>query len=94
VAGRVASAACLLEAFDLAAGGGVVGWGVLLADVEAAELGLEAVAPALAAGEAVGEDHAVVGEGGGGGAEAGYGIAEGGDDAGAGDAGWAVTLRA
>jgi hypothetical protein len=30
----------LLEAFDLSAGGGVVGSGVLLADVEASELGL------------------------------------------------------
>jgi hypothetical protein len=52
----------LLEAFDLAAGGGVVGSGVLLDDAEAAEFGLEAVAAPLAAGEAGGEDHAVVGQ--------------------------------
>jgi hypothetical protein len=65
----------------------VVGSGVLLVDVEAAELGLEAVASALAAGEAGGEDHAVVGEGGFGGAELLDGIAEGCDDAGPGDAG-------
>ena len=56
----------LLEPFDLAAGGGVVGAGVLLGDAEAAEFGLEAVAAAAAAGEAGGEDHAVVGQRGGG----------------------------
>jgi len=56
---------------------GVVGSGVLLADVEASELGLEAVAPAIAAGEACGEDHAFVGEGGGGDTEPVNGIAEG-----------------
>jgi len=65
----------------------VVGCGVLLADVETAELGLEAVASTLAAGEAGGEDHAVVGEGGLGGAELLNGVTEGGDDDGAGDAG-------
>jgi len=53
-----------LEAFDLAAGGGVSGAGVLLVDAEAAQFGLEAVAAAAAAGEAGGEDHAVVGQGG------------------------------
>jgi len=65
----------------------VVGSGVLLADMEAAELGLEAVASALAAGEAGGEDHAVVGQGGCGDAEAVDGLPEGGDDTGPGDAG-------
>ena len=64
----------------------MVGSRVLLAHVEPPELGLEAVASALAAGEACGEDHAVVGESGGGGAEAEDGIAEGGDDALTGDA--------
>ena len=52
----------LLEAFDLAAGGGVVGSGVLLDDAEAAQFGLEGVAAALAAGEAGGEHHPVVGQ--------------------------------
>ena len=52
----------LLEAFDLAAGGGVVRAGVLLGDAEAASSCLEAVAAAAAAGEAGGEDHAVVGQ--------------------------------
>src|SRR5215472_1076387 len=51
----------LLEALDFAAGGGVVGAGVLLLDVEASQLGLQAVATALAARESGGEDHAVVG---------------------------------
>src|SRR4051812_34131803 len=54
----------LLEPFDLAAGGGVVRAGVLLHDVAAAELVLEVVASAVAAGEAGGVDGAVVGEGG------------------------------
>ena len=63
----------LLEAFDFAAGGGVVGSGVLLGDVEAAEFVLEGVAAAFAAGEAGGVDHAVVGEGGGGDAVGGGG---------------------
>ena len=55
----------LLEAFDLAAGGGVVGSAVLLDDVPGAELLFEAVAAALAseAGEADGVDHPVVGQG-------------------------------
>jgi len=38
---------------------------VLLRDVQAAQLGFEGVAAALAAGQAGGEHHAVVGEGGG-----------------------------
>ena len=53
----------LLEAFDFAAGGGMVGARVLLADAEGVEEGLESVASASAAREAGGEDHAVVGEG-------------------------------
>ena len=40
----------LLEAFDLAAGGGVVGLGVLLDHAEGTEFGLEAVAAGFAAG--------------------------------------------
>jgi hypothetical protein len=54
----------LLEAFHLAAGGGVVGAGVLLDHAEASQFGLQPVAAALAAGQAGGEDHPVVGEGG------------------------------
>lgn len=54
----------LVEAFDFPAGGGVVGGGVDLADLQAAEFGFEAVASAAAAGQPGGEDHAVVGEGG------------------------------
>ena len=52
----------LLEALDLAAGGGVVGSRVLLHDLPAAQFGLEAVAAAAAAGQAGGEHHAVVGQ--------------------------------
>jgi len=54
-----------LEALCLAAGGGVVGSGVLLDDVPVAELLLEAVAAALAAvaGQSDGVDHPVVGQG-------------------------------
>ena len=55
----------LLEPFDLPAGGRMVRTGVLLRHPEASQLGLEAIAPALAAGEARGEDHAVVGQRGG-----------------------------
>jgi hypothetical protein len=54
----------LLEPLHLAAGGGVVGAGVLLRHVQAAQLGLEGVAAALAAGQAGGEHHPVVGQGG------------------------------
>lgn len=53
---------CLLEAFDLAAGGGVVRGGVLVGDAEIGEEGLEAVASSADAGEAGGVDEAVVGE--------------------------------
>ena len=53
---------CLLEAFDFAAGGRVVRAGVLLDDVEAWELGFQAVASAAAPGEPCGVDEAVVGE--------------------------------
>jgi hypothetical protein len=76
----------LLEPFDLAAGGGVVGSRVLLDDAEPAQFGLEGVAAAGAAGEAGGEHHAVVGEGGGWCAVAGHGGQEGVDHGGAGDA--------
>ena len=57
----------LLEAFDFAAGGGVVGLGSFSGRVPVAELFLELVAAALAsvAGEAGCVDHAVVGESGG-----------------------------
>ena len=54
--------------------------------MEALELGLEAVASTFTAGEAGGEDHAIVGEGGGGDTELVNGVPEGGDDAGPGDA--------
>src|SRR5512132_1908534 len=67
----------LLEAFDLAAGGGVVGAGVLLGHAQAVQFGLQGVAAALAAGQAGGEHHAVVGQGGGGRAVAGGGGAGG-----------------
>ena len=69
----------LLEAFDLAAGLGVVGAGVLLGDVPAAELGLEAVAAALTAGVPDGVDHPVVGQGGRGDAVLACGFPEGGE---------------
>ena len=53
----------LLEPFDFAAGGGVVGAGVLLVNAEPLELFFEAVAAgASALGESCGEHHAVVGE--------------------------------
>ena len=77
----------LLEAFDLAAGGGVVGAGVLLGHAEALEFGFQGVAAALAAGQAGGEHHPVVGQGGRGGAVAGGGGAERGKDDRAGDRG-------
>ena len=84
--GRQPALERLLEPLDFPAGRGVVGPGVLLGDTEAAQLGLQAVAAAFAAGEAGGEDHAVVGQGGCGGAEAVDGIPEGDNDAGPGDA--------
>ena len=55
----------LLEAFNLALGLGVPGAAVLLDNPQTPEFGLEVVAAALAAGEAGGEDHAVVGQRGG-----------------------------
>ena len=67
----------------------MVGSGVLLDDVEAGEFGLEAVAgvvAVVAAGEAGGVDHSVVGQGGGGNAVLSACLAEGVDDVGAGDA--------
>lgn len=78
---------CLVEAFDFPAGGGVVGGGVDLLDAQAVQFGFEGVAAAFSSGEAGGEDHAVVGEGGGGDAMAGNGVAEFSQDDGAGDAG-------
>src|SRR4030095_3469588 len=58
----------LLETFNLAAGGGVIGTGVFLGDSETSEGGLELVAATPAAGEAGRVDHGVVGQHGGGGA--------------------------
>jgi hypothetical protein len=55
----------LLEALHLAAGGGVVRAGVLLRHAKVAQLGLQGVAAAGAAGQAGGEHHGVVGQGGG-----------------------------
>ena len=54
----------LLEAFGLAAGGGVSWAGVLLGDVAAGEFGFEGVLASLTAvaGQSDGVDHAVVGE--------------------------------
>ena len=77
----------LVEAFDLAAGGGVIRGGVDLDDAQAADFVLECVAATFAAGESGGEDHAVVGQGGVWDAMGGNGIEEVGDDDGAGDAG-------
>ena len=77
----------LLEALDLALGLGVVRLAVLLLDAEAAQLVLEGVAAAFAAGQAGGEDHAVVGQGGGRDAVLRAGGAEGLQDGGAGDPG-------
>ena len=51
-----------MKAFDFSAGGGVVGGGVDLPDMQAVQLGLESVTPAFAAGESGGEHHAVVGQ--------------------------------
>src|SRR6266568_5274843 len=75
----------LLESFDFAAGGGVVGAGVLLRDAEGAEFGFESVTAGVS-GESGGVDHAVVGEGGGGDAVCGSGFTELFDDGVAGDA--------
>ena len=52
----------LVEPFHLAAGGRMVGCGVDLHDSLATQFLLKSVASALTAGEARGEDHAVVGE--------------------------------
>jgi hypothetical protein len=68
----------LLEPSGLALGLGVVGLAVFLGDAEAAQLVLEGVAAAFAAGQAGGEHHPVVGQGRGWGAVAGDGGAEGG----------------
>lgn len=71
----------LLEAFDLAAGGGV-GWsGVLLDHVQLPEFALEGVASVASAGKSCRVDHAVIGQGGGRDAVLTCGFAEGsGDD--------------
>ena len=50
----------LLESLGFAAGGGVVGAGVLLHHAQAPQLGLEGVAAAFAAGVAGGVDHRIV----------------------------------
>ena len=52
----------LLESLDFAAGGGVVGPGVLLLDSQVGEEGFEGVAAAFPAGVAGGVDHGVVGQ--------------------------------
>jgi hypothetical protein len=66
----------LVEAFDFAAGGGVVGGGVDLGDAQPAEFVFERVASAFTPGEPGGEDHAVVGQGRGRNAMCGTGFAE------------------
>jgi hypothetical protein len=75
----------LLEPLDFPLGLGVVRLAVLLPDAEAAQLALEGVAAAAPAGEAGGEDHPVVGQGGGGDAVLLAGGAEGHRHGGAGD---------
>ena len=75
----------LLESFDFPLGLGVVRLAVLLLDPEAAQFVLEGVAAAAAAGQAGGEDHAVVGQGGGRDAVLLAGSPEGQQDGGAGD---------
>ncbi len=77
----------LLESFDFPLGLGVVRLAVLLLYAEAAQLVLEGVAAASAAGQAGGEDHAVVGQGGGRDAVLLAGSAEGEQHGGAGDPG-------
>lgn len=72
-----------MEAFDLAAGLGVVGPGVDVVDAEFAEQDLQG--GASAASGCGGEDGAVVGEQGCGGAPGGEGGGEGVDDVGSGD---------
>ena len=76
----------LLETFDFAAGGGVVGCGVLLFGAEVSEAGLEGVSAAFPAGEAGGVGHGVVGEHRRGKAEFNTGLVEGVDHDRAGDA--------
>jgi hypothetical protein len=77
----------LLEPLDFPLGLGVVRLAVLLLDPGAAQLVLEGVVAALAAGQAGGEDHPVAGQGGGGDAVPGAGGAEGQQDGGPGDPG-------
>jgi hypothetical protein len=77
----------LLEPFGLAAGGRVTWPGVLLHDVEPAQLVLERVASAAAAGEPGGVNHPVVGQCGRGDPVSGQRVAEGGDHDRAGDPG-------
>src|SRR6202167_3120082 len=75
----------LLEPLGLSLGLGVVRLAVLLLDPEAAKLVLQGVAAAPAAGQPGGEDHAVVGQGGGRGAVLLAGGAEGQQDGRPGD---------
>ena len=75
----------LLETFDFAAGGGVVGCGVLLLGAEVSEAGLEGVSAAFPAGEAGGVDHGVVGERGRGNPVVNTGLVEGVDNDRSGD---------
>nr|WP_231737595.1 hypothetical protein [Mycobacterium sp. IS-1742] len=77
----------LVEAFDFAAGGGVVGGGVDLDDAKVVQFVLQGVAAASAAGQSGGEHHAVVGQCRVRGAVSGSGFAEFVGDDGAGDAG-------
>ena len=65
-----------MEALDFSAGGGVAGCGVDLGDSQAVQFVFEVVASAFAAGEPGGEDHAVIGQGGGWNAMGGTGFAE------------------
>ena len=76
----------LLEPLGFSLGLGVVRLAVLLGDAQAPQLGFQAVAAAFAAGKPGGEDHAVVGQGGGRGAVSCDGGPEGGQDDAAGDA--------
>ena len=69
-----------MEAFDFAAGGGVIGSGVFVFDPEAGESGFEAVASATSSGEAGCVDEGVVGEHRGGKAVVSGGVVEGVDN--------------
>jgi hypothetical protein len=76
----------LVESLHFSAGGGVVGGGVDLGDVQVAQFGFVLVAAAFAAGESGGSEHAVVGAGGCRNAMCAICITEFSEDDGAGDA--------